>query len=92
MLQRIDKLVFYFTIECANCHDIMKVSHVVISEKAGTLFCSLCGKDVTVPNHETLATAAKTLDEYLGDSFNAQYVKLVLNKAFESPSDAPPAH
>lgn len=92
MLDRIDKLVFYFTIECANCHNIMKVSHVVVDEKGGDIFCSLCGKDVKVPDHEKLVTSTKALNEYLGDSLNAKYVKLVLNEAYECPSDVPPAH
>ena len=34
MLDRIDKLVFYFTIECANCRNVMKVSHTSVEEKA----------------------------------------------------------
>ncbi|MDN5278609.1 MAG: hypothetical protein PWR01_2574 [Clostridiales bacterium] len=92
MLDRLDKLVFYFTIECANCHNKMKVSHVVIDEKSGELFCSLCGKDVKVPNYQTLVTAAKDLNGYIGDSLNAKYIDLVLNEHYEEPSDTPPAH
>jgi ribosomal protein S27E len=92
MLERIDKLVFYFTIECANCRNVMKVSHVVVEEKAGEIYCSLCGKDVKVPNHEELVTSAKTLNSYLGDSLNSKYVNLVMNEKYEKPDSAPPAH
>ena len=92
MLERIDKLVFYFTIDCANCRNVMKVSHVVVEEKAGEIYCSLCGKDVKVPNHEELVTSAKTLNSYLGDSLNSKYVNLVMNEKYEKPDSAPPAH
>lgn len=92
MLERIDQLVFYFTIECANCHNVMKVSHVVVEEKAGDIFCSLCGKDVKVPNHETLVTSAKSLNEYIGDSLNAKYINIVLNEKYQAADDVPPAH
>ncbi len=92
MLERIDKLVFYFTVECANCRNVMKVSHVVVDEKAGEIYCSLCGKDVKVPNHEELVSSAKTLNAYLGDSLNSKYVNLVMNEKYEKPDSAPPAH
>lgn len=92
MLERIDQLVFHFTIECANCRNVMKVSHVVISEKEGDLYCSLCGKDVKVPNHENLVAASKTLNEYIGDSLNAKYINLVLNEKYMAADDVPPAH
>ncbi len=92
MLDRIDKLVFYFTIECANCRNVMKVSHTSVEEKAGEMFCSLCGKDVKVPNYMDLVTSAKTLNAYLGDSLNAKYINLKMNEKYERPSDTPPAH
>jgi hypothetical protein len=92
MLERIDQLVFYFTVECANCHNVMKVSHVVVEEKSGELFCSLCGKDVKVPGHEILVSASKSLNEYIGDSLNAKYINLVLNEKYNAPDDVPPAH
>ncbi|MFZ5949731.1 MAG: hypothetical protein ACOYXC_03435 [Candidatus Rifleibacteriota bacterium] len=92
MLERIDQLVFYFTIECANCRNVIKTSHVVVQEKAGLLFCSLCGKDVKVPGHENLVASGKFLNEYLGDSLNAKFINLVMNEKFERPSDTPPAH
>lgn len=92
MLERIDKLVFYFTVECANCRNVMKVSHTAVEEKAGTICCTLCGKDVKVPNFMDLVTSAKTLNEYLGDSLNAKYINLHMNEKYEKVSDTPPAH
>ncbi|GAB4274415.1 MAG: hypothetical protein Kow0029_14750 [Candidatus Rifleibacteriota bacterium] len=92
MLERIDKLVFHYTIECANCHNCMKVSHVVIEEKAGEIFCSLCGKDVRVPNHEVLVSASKALNDYISDSLNAKYINLVLNEQYQPSEDDIPAH
>jgi predicted Zn finger-like uncharacterized protein len=92
MLERIDKLVFYFTIECPNCHNEMKVSHEVIGSRKGELFCSLCGKDVKVPNYEKLVEASKVLNNYIGDSLNAKYINLVLNEQYDSPDGIPSAH
>lgn len=92
MLDRIDKLVFYFTIECANCRNIIKTSHVVIENKAGAIFCTLCGKDVKIPDYQNLVTAAKSLNEYVGDSYNAKYLNLVLNDKFEKADSTPAAH
>lgn len=92
MLERIDQLVFYFTIECANCHNVIKVSHVVISEKEGKLYCCLCGKEVKVPDYENLVSAAQTLNDYLSDSLNAKYVNLVLNEKYKIADDMPSAH
>ncbi|MDD2999876.1 MAG: hypothetical protein PHV05_12500 [Candidatus Riflebacteria bacterium] len=92
MLDRIDKLVFYFTIECANCKNVIKTSHVVVDEKEGVIFCSLCGKDVKVPDYQTLVTSAKSLNNYIGDAFNSQYINLVLNEKFAVADSAPPAH
>ena len=92
MLERIDKLVFYITVECANCHNIMKVSHTAVEEKKGDISCSLCGKDVRVPNYTDLVTASKTLNAYLGDSLNAKYINLVMNERYERADGTPPAH
>lgn len=93
MLQQINEtLVFYFKIECANCHNMMKVSHAVIEEKSGELYCSLCGKTVTVPDHKTLCESANTLNNYIGDKFNAQYINIVLNEDFEVEAEEVAAH
>jgi uncharacterized Zn finger protein len=92
MLERIDLLVFYFSIECANCKNIMKVSHETIKDKNGELFCSLCGRDVKVPGYEKLVGAAETLNDYIGDSQNAKYINLVLNEQYASDDDVPLAH
>jgi transcription elongation factor Elf1 len=93
MLQQINEtLVFYFTIECANCHHEMSVSHAVIEEKSGELFCTLCGKTVTVPDWQTLCSSAKTLNDYIGDKFNAQYINIVLNENFEAEEEEVAAH
>jgi transcription elongation factor Elf1 len=92
MLERIDKLVFYFTIECANCKNTMKVSHTSVEERNGDMFCSLCGKTVKVPNHQDLVSSAKTLNAYLGDTLNAKYINLVMNEQYEKADGTPPAH
>ena len=91
MLDRIDRLVFYFEIECANCKDVTKVSHETIMMRSGELFCSLCGKDVKVPDYEKLVRAAASLNEYVSDSFNAKYIKLTLNDRYVAPDDVPAA-
>ncbi|PKL45838.1 MAG: hypothetical protein CVV41_02205 [Candidatus Riflebacteria bacterium HGW-Riflebacteria-1] len=91
MLDRIDRLVFYFTVECANCRDTIKVSHDTIQTRAGELFCSLCGKDVKVPDYEKLARAASSLNEYVSDSFNSKYIKLHLNEKYVPLDDMPAA-
>jgi ribosomal protein S27E len=92
MIEQIKDLVFYFSIECANCHNPIKVSHVVIEEKQGDLFCTLCGKTIKVPDHEKLVTAAKGLNGYILEGTNARYVKMVLNEKFVVEDAAPPAH
>lgn len=92
MIEEISKLVFYFELDCPNCHNKMKVSHAVIEEKSGELFCALCGKDLKVPSHESLVSAAKFLNDYVGDSVNAKYINLVLNERFALGDDTPPAH
>jgi len=90
MLERIDRLVFYFTIDCANCHNKLHVSHVAVEEQKGMLVCSLCGRNVKVPDFENLALAAKNLNLYLGDNNNAKYIKLIMNEKFKI-EDATPA-
>lgn len=91
MLDRIERLAFYFNVECANCRYSMKVSHETIMMRAGDLFCPLCGKDVKVPDYEKLARAAASLNEYVSDSFNAKYIKLALNEKYVPPDDMPAA-
>ncbi len=88
----LSKLVFYFKIECPICKTEMKFSHIVIEEKKGELFCSICNKSVTVPSFENLVAASKTLNDFLGDSINAKYINLVLNEKFELADDVPAAH
>ncbi len=83
MLERIDRLVFYFNVDCANCHNLMKVSHVTVEEGQGNIVCTLCGKKVVVPNFEVLVKAAKDLNAYLGDSMNHKRIKLSLNEQFK---------
>ncbi len=90
MLERIDRLVFYFQIECAMCHQLIKVSHVVMEEQKGVLICSLCGKSIKVPDSEVIIKASKDLNAYLGDNLNAKFVKLILNDKFKV-EDAVPA-
>lgn len=89
MLERIEKLVFYFTIDCANCHNLLKVSHVVVEEQKGLLLCCLCGKNIKVPDAEILIKAAKDLNAYLGDPMNAKFFKIVLNENFVTESSVP---
>ena len=86
------KLVFYFEIECPNCKNTVNVSHQVINEHEGAMFCTLCGKTIHVPDHKKLVEAAETLNNYIGDSVNAKYVNLVLNKNFEGDGNTPLAH
>lgn len=92
MIEQIKDLVFYFSIECANCRTEMKVSHVVVDEKKGELFCSLCGKVIMVPDHDKLVAASKGLNDYILEGTNAKYIKLVLNDKFIVEDSAPPAH
>ncbi|MFZ2959294.1 MAG: hypothetical protein WA705_20600 [Candidatus Ozemobacteraceae bacterium] len=90
MLERIDRLVFYFSVECGVCKNRMKMSHVSILEQNGQMICTLCGKPVKVPEHEKVGKAAQELNDYLGARDNAKYVKLTLNEMFKS-EDAVPA-
>ena len=92
MIEEISKLVFYFELDCPNCHNKMKVSHEVIGDKCGELFCALCGKDLKVPSHESLVSAAKVINDYVGDSINAKYINLVINEKFAVEDNTPAAH
>ena len=92
MLERIEFLVFYFVIECANCHNESKVSHVVVEEQVGQLVCSLCGKAIAVPNWEKLVASTKDLNTYLGDSLNSKFVKIELNPKFVVVDEGVAAH
>ena len=91
MLERIDRLVFYFTVECASCHNKLKASHVAIEEQKGAVICTLCGRTMKVPDSENLLAAAKKLNEYLGAKENQKYIKLTMNEAFAAESDVPAA-
>lgn len=91
MLERIDQLVFYFTIECANCHNKLKVSHVSIDEQKGNLVCSLCAKPIKVPDQDKLIKAAADLNGYLGDKMNYKFFKLTMNEAFKAEDGTPAA-
>ncbi|MBF0499500.1 MAG: hypothetical protein HQM09_05180 [Candidatus Riflebacteria bacterium] len=90
MLERIDRLVFYFTVECSVCHNHMKVSHVCIGEQCGQMICTLCGKPMKVPEHEKLVQTSQVLNEYLGARDNAKCIKLTMNEFFKL-EDAVPA-
>lgn len=92
MIDQLNTLVFYFTIECANCQTVMKVSHVVVENKQGDLYCTLCGKSIKVPEHEKLVIAAKGLNDYIIEGTNARYIKLMLNEKFIVEDSTPPAH
>lgn len=92
MIEQLKDLVFYFSIECANCKTPMKTSHVVVEEKNGDLYCTLCGKSIKVPDHDKLVMAAKSLNNYILEGTNAKYIKMVLNEKFVVEDAAPPAH
>jgi len=91
MLERIDRLVFYYTVECALCHNKLKASHVAIEEQKGALVCTLCGRTMKVPDVENLLKATKTLNDYLAAKENQKYIKLTLNEYFKAESDVPAA-
>lgn len=86
------KLVFYFEVECANCKNTMNVSHVVINEKEGDLYCALCGKSMMVPDYKKLVDSAEILNSYVGDSMNAKYLNLVLNPNYAFEEEEVAAH
>lgn len=92
MIDQLKDLVFYFTVECANCQTEMKFSHAVVEDKHGELFCTLCGKSIKVPEFEKLVNHAKGLNNYILEGTNARYIKLVLNEKFVVEDAAPPAH
>lgn len=91
MLERIDKVVFYFTIDCAICHNLVNVSHVTIEEKKGGVECSLCGKQIKFPDFEKISQSAKILNEFLGDIANAKFVKLTMNDKYKAADNVPAA-
>ncbi len=82
MLDSLNKLVFYFDIECANCHNIIKASHSAIKDHEGLLFCGLCGKEVRVPDYEKLVETSEALNSYVSNPVNSQYITLVLNDKY----------
>ncbi|NLM17896.1 MAG: hypothetical protein GX221_09285 [Candidatus Riflebacteria bacterium] len=85
MIQDMSKVAFYFMIECANCRNATKVSHVYIKDKEGTIDCALCGKEIIVPGYEKVMEAAETMNAFLSDTLNAQFVTLVNNEKFVKP-------
>jgi len=89
MLERADRLVFFFTIECTNCHNIAKYSHVSIEEQTGVFVCTLCGKNIKIPDVEILIRSSKDLGAYLGDPLNSKFIRLVLNEGFKGESSVP---
>ena len=93
MIELVNKeLVFYFEVECANCRNKMNVSHVVIDLHEGALYCTLCGKEMKVPEYKKLIDAASTLNAYIGDSMNAKYIDLVLNPNYVFEEEELAAH
>lgn len=82
MLESLNKLVFYFDIQCANCKNVIKASHSAIHDCNGMLFCGLCGKEVKVPNHEELVECCEKLNKYVSNPINSQYITLVLNDKY----------
>ncbi|MBF0543383.1 MAG: hypothetical protein HQM08_03060 [Candidatus Riflebacteria bacterium] len=91
MLEKIETLVFYFTIDCAICHNKSKVSHVAIEEQNGQLVCTLCGKAIKVPNHERLVAISKELNDFLANRNNVKFITLTKNEAFNVVDDVPAA-
>ena len=91
MLERIDRVVFYFTIDCAICHNHVNVSHVTIEEKKGQVECSLCGKAIRFPDFERISQSAKVLNEFLADTNNAKFVKLTMNDKYKEADNTPAA-
>ena len=82
MLETINKLVFYFDIECANCKTHLKASHESINDQKGVLFCGLCGKEVKVPDYEKLVSVSEALNQYVTNPINSQYISLELNEKY----------
>lgn len=91
MLERIDKLPFFFTIDCSLCHNVLNVSHKSVEDMKGVLSCSLCGKQIKVPQWEVLVKASDDLNNYLSDRLNAKFFKLVLNPQFKMEDNVPAA-
>jgi len=92
MLERIDRLPFFYTVECAQCHNILKVSHKSVEELKGVMNCTLCGKQIKFPQWEMLVKTSEDLNNFLGDRLNAKFIKLVLNPQFKLEDDVPAAH
>ena len=87
MLETINKLVFYFDIECANCKTHLKASHESINDQKGILFCGLCGKEVKVPDYEKLVSASEALNNYVTNPINSQYISLTLNEKYKKGAE-----
>lgn len=87
MLETINKLVFYFDIECANCKTHLKASHESINDQKGILFCGLCGKEVKVPDYEKLVAASEALNQYVTNPINSQYISLELNEKYKKDAE-----
>ena len=83
MLDTLDKLVFYFDIQCANCKNIMKASHSSIEDQKGSLYCGLCGKEVKIPDYEKLVQTSEALNTYVSNPINSQYITLKLNEKYK---------
>jgi len=91
MLERIDRLPFYFTLTCSLCRNVLNVSHKSIEELKGVMNCSLCGKQIKVPQWETLIKCSEDLNNFLSDRLNAKFFKLVINPQFKLEDDVPAA-
>lgn len=91
MLERIDRLPFYFTIDCSLCRNVLNVSHKAIEDAKGVMTCSLCGKQIKVPQWELMVKASEDLNNYLSDRLNAKFFKLVPNPKFVMIDDVPAA-
>ncbi len=87
MLETINKLVFYYDIQCANCKTHLKASHESIKDQKGMLFCGLCGKEVKVPDYERLVELSEGLNNYVTNPINAQYISLELNEKYKKDSE-----
>lgn len=87
MLETINKLVFYFDIECANCKTHLKASHESINDQKGILFCGLCGKEVKVPDYEKLVEVSEALNKYVTNPINSQYISLALNEKYKKDAE-----
>ncbi len=87
MLETLNKLVFYYDIECANCKNHLKASHESIKDQKGMLFCGLCGKEVKVPDYEKLVEVSEALNNYMSNPINSQYISLELNAKYKKGAE-----